>query len=65
MKYIQRQIEWLWEIECQEGNINLWSVGYKQFIRAKPQLSRKLQLNLLGRGGYSFARDPIPIETNE
>ena len=35
-QYIEQNEEWLWTIECQEGEIKFRSAGYKQFVRAKP-----------------------------
>ena len=55
-EHINRETEWLWEIECQEGSIQLRSVGYKQYIRSKPQLSQNLIIDLVARGGYSFIK---------
>jgi hypothetical protein len=54
-QYIGREIDWLWIIECQEGEIRFRSVGYKQFIRALPQLRKAQTLDLKTRG-FSFAR---------
>ena len=33
---IGKNEEWIWTIECQEGEIKFRSAGYKQYIRAKP-----------------------------
>jgi hypothetical protein len=33
---IGKDEEWIWNIECQEGQIKFRSTGYKQYIRAKP-----------------------------
>lgn len=33
---IEKKEEWIWTIECQEGEIKFRSVGYKQHIRAEP-----------------------------
>lgn len=55
-KYINREIEWLWEIECREGSIEMRSVGYKQYVRSQPQLSQSLKIDISARGGYSFMK---------
>ncbi len=54
-KYIQKQTEWKWTIECQEGEITLRSVGFRQYVRTAPQ-SGEQKLALSDRGGYCFTR---------
>lgn len=44
-----------WLIETLHGEISFSSTGYKQYIRSKPQINPKQKLNLLERGGISFA----------
>ena len=56
--YIEHEIEWLWTLDCQQGDIRLWSVGYQQYIRATPRLDEAQKLGLSARGGYSFAKGP-------
>lgn len=53
--YIEHDVEWAWTIDCQQGDIRLWSVGYKQYIRSSPQFGKQ-QLGLTARGGYSFVK---------
>ena len=50
--------EWLWRIECQEGEIRFRSVGYEQSIRVAPQL---VSAQTLDRKtiGISFARGKV------
>jgi hypothetical protein len=36
-RYIGKNQEWIWTIECQEGEIKFRSTGYKQYIRAEPK----------------------------
>ena len=50
--------EWLWTIECQEGEIRLRSGAYEQFIRAAPQLSVRQTLDRKTIG-ISFARGRV------
>ena len=50
--------EWLWTIECQEGEIRLRSVAYEQFIRAAPQLVLRQTLDRKTIG-ISFARGRV------
>jgi hypothetical protein len=57
-QYIGKEKEWLWVIECQEGEIRFRSVGYNQFIRAIPQLRQTQTINSRIRG-FSFARGRI------
>src|SRR5919197_519327 len=45
-QYIGRESDWLWVIECQEGEIRFRSVGYEQFIRAAPQLRQEQTIDL-------------------
>jgi hypothetical protein len=54
-QYIDKENEWLWCIECQEGEIRFRSVGYKQYIRTNPQFSTQQTLELKSRG-FSFVR---------
>lgn len=54
-EYINRDIEFDWTIEMQEGTILFKSVGFKQFVRQPPRLLRTQKLTLEERGGLSFA----------
>jgi hypothetical protein len=56
--YIERDVEWSWTIDCQQGDIKLWSIGYNQYIRSTPQFGQTQKLELEVRGGYSFAKGP-------
>ena len=56
-EYIQHDTEWLWTVECQEGDIRLRSAGYKQHVRVAPRLIRQQKIALSDRGGYSFAEE--------
>lgn len=53
---VDRDIEWRWTLETQSGEINLRSIGYKQYIRRAPVLSRAQVLDIGARGGFSFQR---------
>jgi hypothetical protein len=55
-EFIQRDEEWTWTIGCQQGEISLRSIGYKQYIRSAPVYGRGQALDLATRGGYSFLR---------
>lgn len=57
-EHIGKTAEWLWIIECQEGDIRFRSVGYEQFIRAPPQLSSS-QIIDRKTSGISFARSRV------
>jgi hypothetical protein len=37
-QFIGKDKEWIWTIECQEGEIKFRSSGYKQYVRAEPRL---------------------------
>jgi len=54
-QFTGKDVDWLWVIECQEGEIRFRSDGYKQFIRAAPQLGGAQSIDLKRRG-FSFAR---------
>lgn len=53
--HINRDTEFDWTIEMQEGVITFKSVGYKQYVRQLPKLLRAQKLPLQQRGGLSFA----------
>jgi hypothetical protein len=55
-EHIGRELEWRWIFECQEGSISFQSVGYKQYVRAMPQLTQHQILTLETRGGITFLR---------
>jgi len=55
-KYIQRDIEWLWNIEFWEGQLSLKSVGFNQYIRRPAILSGDYRLTLEERGETNFSR---------
>lgn len=59
-EYIAKQTEWLWLLECQQGEITFRSVGFSQFTRRSPVFQQKQKLTLECRGGISFARDYAP-----
>ena len=35
-EYIGKDVEWLWIIECAQGEIKFRSAGYKQYLRSSP-----------------------------
>lgn len=43
---VDKEIEWLWIIECQKGEIRFRSVVYKQFIREAPRLGKTQAVDL-------------------
>lgn len=53
--FIQRDQEWLWVVECQQGEISFRATGFKQYIRAMPSYDRAQVLALEKRAGFSFA----------
>jgi len=55
-EYVGREIEWRWVIETHEGEISLYSLGYKQYLRCAPILGGQQALGLDVRGGISFNR---------
>lgn len=45
-----------YRFECQEGEIKLYSTGFKMFVRQPPLLVQQQSLSLSSRGGVCFAR---------
>jgi hypothetical protein len=56
-EYLEKQIEWLWSLDCGWGWITFRSVGFSLFIRRAPVLLLAQQLTLDERGGISFAKE--------
>jgi hypothetical protein len=54
-EYLAKKTEWLWLLDCNEGEIAFRSVGFSQFTRRPPVLLQAQQLTLEERGGISFA----------
>ena len=54
---VTKHTEWRWQLDFNEGQMTLRSVGYSQFTRRPPVLVRAQQLTLEQRGGVSFDRD--------
>ena len=52
--YISKEIEWLWSIECLQGNISLRSVGYKMYVKSDPILLNTQSFDLDQRNGINF-----------
>lgn len=57
-EFIGHAREWLWTIECQEGEIRFRSVGYEEFIREPPQLTATQTVDRQTKG-VSFARGRV------
>jgi hypothetical protein len=51
-------IEYDWVIETLLGEISFSSTGFKQHVRAKPQINSQQKLSLAERGGISFDTKP-------
>lgn len=49
-EFLKKEIEWLWDIDCQEGNITFQSIGYKMYVKAKPVLQNATSLDARSRG---------------
>lgn len=54
---LDKKTEWLWLLDCNEGEITFRSVGFSQFTRRRPVLLQTQQLSPEERGGISFATD--------
>lgn len=62
-EHIKRDTDWLWTIECWEGEIKLKAVGFDQYIRRPAINTEEQNLLLEERGELSFARQYIgPIK---
>ena len=48
--------EWEWTVACHSGNIQLRSIGFKQFVRSKPILHSKIMLGRDAETEYSFSK---------
>ena len=57
-EYIGKTSEWLWTIECKEGEIRFRSVGYEQYIRTAPQLTYSQTVDRKTTG-ITFARGRV------
>lgn len=55
---INRDTEYDWTIEMQEGTISFTSVGFKQYVRQPPRLLSTQKLTPGERGGLSFSTTP-------
>jgi len=60
-EFIRKAHEWLWTIECHEGEITFRSAGYKQYIRTYPVFGGQQTLDLSSRG-FSFDRKRTDID---
>lgn len=58
-EYINRETEWQWHLEAQRGGMSFRSIGYKQYIRKNPVLSKLQTLDMDSRGGISFHRGSL------
>lgn len=54
-EFLTKETEWLWLLDCNEGEIAFRSVGFLQFTRRPPVLLQAQRLTLDERGGISFA----------
>jgi len=55
-KFIGRDLEWQWTLECHHGEISFRSVGFSQYVRKAPLLTQAQSLDFSERGGFSFDR---------
>lgn len=49
-EFVKRDKEWLWTLDCSEGEIQLKSVGFRQHLRRKPIHSNSYELPIGHRG---------------
>ena len=57
-EFIEKQVEFDWVIETQQGNITFTSIGFNQYVRKKPVLASTQSFDQKERGGISFALTP-------
>lgn len=55
-EYVDRDQEWEWVLDSNVGEIRIWSIGYKMYIRQRPVLTGGQVLSDDLRGGLSFYR---------
>ncbi len=55
-KYIGKDKEWLWTIECQQGDIKFRAAGFQMYARARPQIVQTQ--NVMRK--VSFERGEVP-----
>ena len=53
--FIGKNEEWIWTIECQQGEIKFRSAGYQMHVRTQPEFGNQQTLNLKTRQN-SFVR---------
>jgi len=58
-QYINKEMEWSWDIKCHEGLISLKSIGFKMFVKSSPAFSDEQSIGLEKRGGVNFARGKL------
>lgn len=58
-EHIDRETEFDWTIEMQEGVIGFKSVGFKQYIRTMPKLLSTQKIMPEERGQISFSRTSV------
>jgi hypothetical protein len=55
-EYTDKDMDWLWTVGCQQGEITFRAVGFVQYVRRVPMLMQSQTLGLETRGGISFDR---------
>ncbi len=50
--------DWLWTLDCLEGDVTFRATGFRQFARRPAVLVSKQMLTASERGGYSFECPP-------
>ena len=53
-EFIERQIEFDWTMDTQQGNIAFTSVGFALYVRKEPVISSGQSFDREARGGVSF-----------
>ena len=53
-EFIEKQVEFDWIMDTQQGNISFTSVGFTQYVRRKPVFTNAQSFSQEERGGVSF-----------
>ncbi len=62
---INKEMEWRWTFDCQEGVFSFISAGFQQITRRKPTRAKSQTFDWEERGGISFDRIPFEETSSE
>lgn len=64
-EYIGCNTEYQWIIETQQGQISMYSIGFKLFIRQKTSIQERQMLGLEYRNGVSFEKNQYLVDNEK